>query len=67
MLEFLYMGGRDLERAILMLIPEPWEKAEDIDMDKKAFYKYNSTIIEPWDGPASIVFTDGDKSWCCFR
>lgn len=44
-----------------MLIPEPWEKAEDIDMDKKAFYKYNSTIIEPWDGPASIVFTDGDK------
>ena len=60
-LEFLYMGGRDLERAILMLIPEPWEKAEDIDMDKKAFYKYNSTIIEPWDGPASIVFTDGDK------
>ncbi len=60
-LEFLYMGGRDLARAILMLIPEPWEKSKNIDPDKKAFYKYNSTITEPWDGPASIVFTDGDK------
>ena len=60
-LEFLYMGGRDLARAILMLIPEPWEKSKNIDPDKKAFYKYNSTIMEPWDGPASIVFTDGDK------
>lgn len=60
-LEFLYMGGRDLTRSILMLIPEPWEKSKNIDECKKAFYKYNSTIMEPWDGPASIVFTDGDK------
>lgn len=60
-LEFLYMGGRDLTRSILMLIPEPWEKSKNIDKCKKAFYKYNSTIMEPWDGPASIVFTDGDK------
>ena len=60
-LEFLYMGGRDIARSILMLIPEPWEKSKNIDEDKKAFYKYNSTIMEPWDGPASIVFTDGDK------
>ena len=60
-LEFLYMSGRDLARSILMLIPEPWEKDKNIDADKKAFYKYNSTIMEPWDGPASIVFTDGDK------
>ena len=48
------MGGRYLARAILMLIPEPWEKSKNIDTDKKAFYKYNSTIMEPWDGPASI-------------
>ena len=60
-LEFLYMGGRDLARSILMLIPEPWEKSKSIDEDKKAFYKYNSTLMEPWDGPASIVFTDGDR------
>ncbi|MBX9139122.1 MULTISPECIES: glutamate synthase large subunit [unclassified Clostridium] len=60
-LEFLYMGGRDLARSILMLIPEPWEKSKNIDEDKKAFYKYNSTLMEPWDGPASIVFTDGDR------
>lgn len=60
-LEFLYMGGRDLARSVLMLIPEPWEKAKNIDEDKKAFYKYNSTLMEPWDGPASIVFTDGEK------
>lgn len=60
-LEFLYMGGRDITRAMLMLIPESWEKAKDIDEDKKAFYQYNSTLMEPWDGPASIVFTDGDK------
>ena len=44
-----------------MLIPEPWEKSKNIDEDKKAFYEYNSTLMEPWDGPASIVFTDGDR------
>ena len=60
-LEFLYMGGRDLARSILMLIPEPWEKSKNIDENKKAFYKYNSTLMEPWDEPASIVFTDGDR------
>lgn len=60
-LEFLYMGGRDITRAMLMLVPEPWEKAKDMDEDKKAFYQYNSTLMEPWDGPASMVFTDGDK------
>lgn len=60
-LEFLYMGGRDITRAMLMLVPEPWEKAKDMDEDKKAFYKYNSTLMEPWDGPASMVFTDGEK------
>ena len=60
-LEFLYMGGRELERAVLMMVPEPWERAKNIDREKKAFYKYNSTIMEPWDGPASLVFSDGDK------
>lgn len=64
-LEFLYMGGRDLARIMLMLIPEPWERSKYIAEDKRAFYKYNSTMMEPWDGPASIVFTDGDKIGAC--
>ena len=60
-LEFIYMGGKDIVRSMLMLVPEAWERAKRIDKEKKAFYKYNSTIMEPWDGPASIVFTDGEK------
>ncbi|WP_409070408.1 glutamate synthase large subunit [Aliifodinibius sp. S!AR15-10] len=58
-LEFLTLSGRSLPHAMMMMIPEPWEGYEDMDEDKKAFYKYHSCLMEPWDGPASIAFTDG--------
>ena len=60
-LEFLYMNGMDLTRAVMMAIPEPWYKSRTMSKEKKAFYEYNATLMEPWDGPASIVFTDGEK------
>jgi len=58
-LEFLRLSGRSLPHAMMMMIPEPWEKHESMDEDLKAFYEYHSCIMEPWDGPASIAFTDG--------
>ena len=58
-LEFLVMTGRSLPHAILMMIPEPWSKHESMSPDRKAFYEYHSSLMEPWDGPASIAFTDG--------
>lgn len=58
-LEFLIMNGVSIEEAIMMLVPEPWEKNELIKEDEKAYFEYNSTLIEPWDGPMAIVFTDG--------
>ncbi len=58
-LEFLAMTGRSLPHAILMMIPEPWRKHESMAADRRAFYEYHSTLMEPWDGPASIAFTDG--------
>ena len=57
-LEFLYLSGRSLPHA-MMMIPEPWTQRESMSDGKKAFYEYHSTMMEPWDGPASIVFTDG--------
>ncbi|BCZ45254.1 glutamate synthase subunit alpha [Clostridium gelidum] len=60
-LEFLYMNGMDLTRAVMMTIPEPWYKSKTMSTEKRAFYEYNATLMEPWDGPASIVFTDGEK------
>ena len=60
-LEFLILTGRELPEAILMMIPEAWENREDMDPDLKAFYEYHSFLMEPWDGPASIAFTDGRK------
>ena len=57
--ELLLTTGRSLPEAMMMLVPEAWEKHAEMDEDKKAFYKYNSCIMEPWDGPASIPFTDG--------
>lgn len=59
-LEFLIMNGRSIEEAIMMLIPEPWDKNQSISREEKAFFEYNATLMEPWDGPAAIVFTDGD-------
>ena len=60
-LEFLFLGGRELPEAMLMMIPEAWENRSDMDPDLRAFYEYNSFLMEPWDGPASIAFTDGRK------
>ena len=58
-LEFLVLAGRSLPHAIMMMIPEPWENHESMPDDKRAFYEYHSCLMEPWDGPASIAFTDG--------
>ena len=58
-LEFLHMTGRSLPHAILMMIPEPWQNHESMDENLKAFYEYHSSLMEPWDGPASIAFSDG--------
>ena len=58
-LEFLVMTGRSLPHAILMMIPEPWAGHESMSAELKAFYEYHSSLMEPWDGPASIAFTDG--------
>jgi glutamate synthase (NADPH) large chain len=58
-LELLYMGGYPLTEAVLMMIPEPWERHQHMDPDVRAFYQYHASLMEPWDGPASIAFTDG--------
>ncbi|MDD5262083.1 MAG: glutamate synthase large subunit [Methylacidiphilales bacterium] len=58
-LELLVMAGRSLPHAMMMMIPEPWENHESMPDDKRAFYEYHSSLMEPWDGPASIAFTDG--------
>ena len=58
--ELLLMSGRSLPEIMMMLVPEAWEKHKDMSPEKKAFYEFNSCIMEPWDGPASIPFTDGD-------
>jgi glutamate synthase (ferredoxin) len=58
-LELLVRAGRSLPHAILMMIPEPWSGNEEMAPDRKAFYEYHSSLMEPWDGPASIAFTDG--------
>ena len=58
-LEFLVMAGRSLPHAVLMMIPEPWAGNPSMDPAVRAFYEYHSSLMEPWDGPASITFTDG--------
>jgi glutamate synthase (ferredoxin) len=58
--ELLLMTGRSLPEVMMMMVPEAWEKHQTMSEDKKAFYEYNSCIMEPWDGPASIPFTDGN-------
>jgi glutamate synthase (NADPH/NADH) large chain len=58
-LELLHLGGRSLPHAMLMMIPEAWERHESMDPARRAFYEYHSSLMEPWDGPASVVFTDG--------
>ncbi|MCA9917681.1 MAG: glutamate synthase subunit alpha, partial [Anaerolineales bacterium] len=58
-LEFLVLSGRSLPHAVMMMIPEPWDKHTHMSAEKHAFYEYHSHLMEPWDGPASIGFTDG--------
>lgn len=60
MLELLYQGGRSMEYSMMMLIPEAWQEDKNMDVAKRDFYQYHSSLIEPWDGPASLCFTNGD-------
>ena len=59
-LEFLLMTGRTLQESVLMMIPEAWQQHESMSSERRDFYEYNSCLMEPWDGPASIAFTDGN-------
>jgi glutamate synthase (NADPH) large chain len=58
-LELLYMGGRSLPHAVLMMVPEAWENHASMDPARRAFYQYHSSLMEAWDGPAAVAFTDG--------
>ncbi|MFW6774657.1 glutamate synthase large subunit [Nocardioides sp. CPCC 205120] len=60
-LELLHLGGRSLPHSVLMMIPEAWENHGEMDEAKRAFYEFHSTMMEPWDGPACVVFTDGTQ------
>ncbi|MGN7455647.1 glutamate synthase large subunit [Paenibacillus pasadenensis] len=60
-LEFLYLAGRSLPHVAMMMVPEPWSNHEDMSPEKKAFYEYHSCLMEPWDGPAAMAFTDGTQ------
>src|SRR5690349_14287250 len=60
-LELLHLGGRTLPHAVLMMIPEAWENHREMDAQRRAFYEFHSTLMEPWDGPACVVFADGTQ------
>src|SRR5205823_11849817 len=60
-LEMLVLTGRSLPHAVMMMIPEPWTGYPLMSLEKRAFYEYHSCLMEPWDGPASIAFTDGNQ------
>ncbi len=64
-LEFLVLSGRSLPEAVMMMVPEPWSNHESMSAEKKAFYEFNSCIMEPWDGPAAMGFTDGHMIGAC--
>ena len=64
-LELLHLAGRSLPHAISMMLPPAWENNDQLDPDVRAFYEYNNTLIEPWDGPADIIFTDGTQVGAC--
>ena len=64
-LEFMYMCGMDLPLALMVMIPEPWKHNDAMRQEKKDFYHYYATMMEPWDGPAAILFTDGDVVGAC--
>ena len=58
-LELLHLGGRSLPHSVLMMIPEAWENHATMDESRRAFYRYHASLMEPWDGPAAVCFTDG--------
>ncbi|MFE0377520.1 glutamate synthase large subunit [Streptomyces inhibens] len=60
-LELLHLGGRSLPHSVLMMVPEAWENSTAMDPARRAFYQYHSTMMEPWDGPACVTFTDGTQ------
>jgi glutamate synthase (NADPH/NADH) large chain len=60
-IEMLVLDGRPLEHVMMMLVPEAWQDNASIDKDRKAFYKYHASLMEPWDGPAALIFTDGKR------
>ncbi|MCA0149321.1 glutamate synthase large subunit [Rossellomorea vietnamensis] len=63
--EFLHLSGRSLAHTAMMMVPEPWENDDTIHPKKKDFYEYHSCLMEPWDGPAALVFTDGTQIGAC--
>jgi glutamate synthase (ferredoxin) len=63
--ELLTLAGRELPHVMMMMVPEPWERHESMDAERRAFYEYHSCLMEPWDGPASLAFTDGVRIGAC--
>ncbi|ARI75765.1 glutamate synthase large subunit [Halobacillus mangrovi] len=63
--EFLYLSGRSLAHTAMMMVPEPWSNDDTIQEDKKNFYEYHSCLMEPWDGPAALAYTDGKQIGAC--
>ncbi|MBY5951950.1 glutamate synthase large subunit [Algoriphagus marincola] len=61
MVELLSLSGRSISHAMMMLVPEAWQDNEVMDRDRKAFYKFHASLVEPWDGPAALLFTDGEN------
>ncbi len=64
-LELLVLSGRDIRHALMMLIPEAWQNVPEFDPDLRAFYRYHACLIEPWDGPAGVIYTDGRTVGAC--
>ena len=64
-LEFLVLGGRSLPHTMMMMVPEPWENHESMDEQRRAFYQYHAALMEAWDGPAALAFTDGVRIGAC--
>ncbi|MBU8907332.1 glutamate synthase large subunit [Desertibacillus haloalkaliphilus] len=64
-LEFLSLSGRSMSHAAMMMIPEPWQNDESMNKEKRDFYQFHSCLMEPWDGPTAIVFTDGKQIGAC--
>ncbi|MFY4776134.1 glutamate synthase large subunit [Metabacillus sp. RGM 3146] len=63
--EFFHLSGRSLAHTAMMMIPEPWANDNEMQEDKRSFYEYHSSLMEPWDGPAAVVFTDGKQIGAC--